>query len=101
MFSLVPCSIDLWLDDLVPLFRSPCPVFLPFDHAGLINLTLDSNVMFFKEEKIGGGYTLIDMYALKGNPPIAQGGKSIDFLGWYWGHFSGQFWGHVWGHYSI
>ena len=53
------------VSNLVPsLFRSPCPVFMPLDHARLIELRLDSNVLFYKEE-INDGYTLLEKYAFK------------------------------------
>ena len=58
---------------IVPsLFRSPSPVFLPYDYAHLINPTLDSNSIFYKEEVGTSRQTLIDIYAVNGGPPIIQ-----------------------------
>ena len=60
------------VSNLVPtLFRSPCPVFMPLDHARLIELRLDSNVLFYNREN-DQGYMLLDKYAFKGGPPMTK-----------------------------
>ena len=58
--------------NLIPsLFRSPCPVFMPLADAHLIELRLDSNTLFYKQED-NHGYILLDKYAFKGGPPITK-----------------------------
>ena len=55
----------------VPLFRSPCPVFMPMEHADLIELRLDSGIVFYKSED-DTDYSLFDVFAVKGEPPFIQ-----------------------------
>ena len=61
------------LDILVPsIFRSNNPVFMPIGYSEDINLTLDSNIMFF-EKKVGTQYALVDIFAVKGGSSIELG----------------------------
>ena len=53
------------------LFRSPCPIFMPMEHAHLIDLRLDSGIIFYKEED-GTDYALFDVFSIKGKPPLIQ-----------------------------
>ena len=48
------------------LFRSPCPVFIPANHADLINPTLDSNNIFYEAAAGSNGYTLTDVFGING-----------------------------------
>ena len=55
---------------LIPsLFRSPCPAFMSLDYADLIDLKLDSNIIFYKREA-DLEYILLDKFAVKGGQPI-------------------------------
>ena len=57
------------------LFRSNCPVFMPLEFSGVIQLRLDTNVLFFREKNMG--YDLVDLFALNGGPPI-----TLEVGGW-------------------
>ena len=52
------------------MFRSNTLVIMPLEYSGMIELRLDSNVVFYEEEK-RGAYNLLDKFAVKGGPPIA------------------------------
>ena len=51
------------------IFTSACPVFMPIEYVDLIDLRLDSNIIFF-ESKTPTGYNLVDIFAVKGQTPI-------------------------------
>lgn len=51
------------------MFRLNTPVFMPLEYSDMIELRLDSNVVFYEEEK-PGTYKLLDKFAVKGGPPI-------------------------------
>ena len=51
------------------MFRLNTPVFMPLEYSDRIELRLDSNVVFYKEEK-PGTYKLLDKFAVKGGTPI-------------------------------
>ena len=51
------------------LFSSECPVFIPTEYDEDIDLRLDSNIIFYKEETMHA-YTLADKFAVKGGPKI-------------------------------
>ena len=51
------------------IFTSGCPVFMPFEYADLLDLRLDSNIIFF-QPIISTGYNLLDRFAVKGGQPI-------------------------------
>ena len=56
---------------LSPTFlTSNCPVFMPLRYSGDIKLRLDSNIIFFEEQK-ATVYNLFDMFAVKGGPPAS------------------------------
>ena len=53
------------------VFSSNCPVFVPNTYSKQINLRLDSNLIFFKQQQEAPSkYELIDKFAVKGGPPI-------------------------------
>ena len=53
------------------LYRSPLPVFMPIKYADLIELRLDSNVLFYRS--LGGEeITIVDMFAVKDGKPIIR-----------------------------
>ena len=51
------------------IYRSNTPVFMPLEYTDMIKLRLDSNIIFYEEEK-PGTYKLLDKFAVKGGPPI-------------------------------
>ena len=51
------------------MFRLNIPVFMPLEYSSMIELRLDSHVVFYEEEK-PGTYKLLDKFAVKGGPPI-------------------------------
>ena len=51
------------------IFTSDNPVFMPAKHANAVNLRLDSNIIFIDEDG-SASYKLIDIFAVKGGPPI-------------------------------
>ena len=50
-------------------FRKNCPVIMPIKYSTIMDLKLDSNIIFYMEEK-NGTYRLIDKFAVKGGAPI-------------------------------
>ena len=54
---------------LPSLFSSNIPVFMPAEYTTFISLRLDSNVIFYENER-PGTYELVDTFAVKGGPPI-------------------------------
>ena len=53
-------------------FTSECPVFMPKDDYKFLDLRLDSNVIFY--DKVNQTeYELVDIFAVKGGPPIILG----------------------------
>lgn len=62
-----------WLQHLAfmePLvFRSGCPIFMPLENFQMIELKLDSNVIFYEKED-DSKYNLVDTFAVNGGPPI-------------------------------
>ena len=63
-----------WLDHLIYLeqkiFSSDCPIFMPGDYSGMMDLRLDSNIIFYQKEE-EGTYNLIDKFSVNGQNPIA------------------------------
>ena len=58
------------LQNIVPdMFHSDCPVFLPREHSNSIELRLDNNIIFYQNRE-DGMYSLADIYAVNGGPPI-------------------------------
>ena len=58
------------LDQLEPsVFRSNKLVFAPMECSDLIRLRLDSNIVFYQQEKTGK-YSLFDKFAVKDGPAI-------------------------------
>ena len=58
------------IEQVQPLmFRLNTPVFMPVWYSDMIELKLDSNIIFYKEEE-PGTYELLDKFAVKGGPPI-------------------------------
>ena len=58
------------LDAQVPIiFRSKCPVFMPIRLTNDIKLRLDSNIIFYEDDELVG-MNLLDIFAVKGGPPI-------------------------------
>lgn len=56
------------ISKIIPsLYRSPCPVFMHLDYVDMIELKLDSNILFYKTEN-DLGYKLLDIYAYKDGP---------------------------------
>ena len=51
------------------VFRSNFPVIMPIEYSNIIELKLDSHVIFYKEEK-GATLKLIDKFSVKGGIPI-------------------------------
>ena len=51
------------------IFTSACPVFMPIEYVDLLDLRLDSNIIFF-ESKTPRWYNLVDIFAVKGQTPI-------------------------------
>ena len=51
------------------MFTSKCPVFMPKVYSSMIELRLDSNVIFY-EELTESEFTLVDIFAVKGGPKI-------------------------------
>ena len=75
------------LSEAVPtLFNSNCPVFVPVTYSDLINLTFDSNIIFYEvDEKTNSSFTLIDKFAANGQPFRVElgtwnGVTGVDFL---------------------
>ena len=54
------------------MFRSDCPVFMPLEYSDIVELRLDSHIIFY-EQHGDGGYNLVDKFAVNGG----QGGNSI------------------------
>ena len=52
------------------LFTSNIPVFMPTEYVTYISLRLDSNIIFYENER-PGTYNLVDTFAVKGGPPIS------------------------------
>ena len=60
-----------YIEMLEPLiFRSDCPIFMPGEVSNMVELRLDSNILFFENEK-DGRYRLDDKFAVKGGPHIS------------------------------
>ena len=58
------------IEQVKPLmFRLNTPVFMPLEYSDMIELKLDSNILFYEEEE-PGTYKLLDKFAVKGGPPI-------------------------------
>ena len=58
------------IEQVQPLmFRLNAPVFMPLEYSDMIELKLDSNIVFYEVDKTGT-YKLLDKYAVKGGPPI-------------------------------
>ena len=51
------------------LLTSNIPVFMPAEYTTYVSLRLDSNVIFYENER-PGTYKLLDTFAVKGGPPI-------------------------------
>lgn len=51
------------------ILTSNCPIFLPKEYSDIINLRLDSNIIFY-EETTQTQYKLMDIFAVRGGPPI-------------------------------
>ena len=51
------------------LFRSGSPVFMPKEYSNMIELNLDSNIIFYEIET-DDKYNLMDIFAVKGDNPI-------------------------------
>ena len=56
--------------DQPSIFTSNYPVLMPLEFAESIPLRLDSNIIFYQRDEGLEGYTLIDVFAVKGGPPI-------------------------------
>ena len=52
------------------MFRSNYPAFMPLQYSILISLRLDSNIIFFEQQS--PVYKLVDMFSVKGGPPITS-----------------------------
>ena len=52
------------------LFTSDNPLFMSMEYTKYISLRLDSNIIFYENE-FPGIYKLVDIFAVKGGPPIA------------------------------
>ena len=50
------------------MFISNCPVFMPIEYKDLMTLKLNSNIIFY--EVTNASYTLFDIFAVNGGPPI-------------------------------
>lgn len=72
---------EAWLRYLVmkePLiFRGNNPMFMPSDYLNMIELKLDTNIIFYEKEN-DGRYNLVDTFAVRGGPPISLGIGSWD-----------------------
>ena len=51
------------------MFRSNCPIIMPIKFSTLLELKLDSHVIFYKKEE-NEVYRLIDIFSVKGGAPI-------------------------------
>ena len=51
-----------------PIFRSNCPIFLPLDFSDMVELRLDSNMIFYQKE--GQTYNVVDKFTVNGSSPI-------------------------------
>ena len=64
---------EAWLKYLVEkeplIFRTNNPMFMPLDYLGMVELKLDTNIIFYEKEK-DGRYNLFDRFAVRGEPPI-------------------------------
>ena len=59
------------ISKLVPsMFTSNYPVFMPKEYSSMVELRLDSNFIFFENTRLFGT-KLLDIFAVKGGPPIA------------------------------
>ena len=59
------------LDTNAPaMFRSNYPTFMPLEYSTFISLRLDSNIIFYEQQ--GPEYKLVDMFSVKGGPPITS-----------------------------
>ena len=68
------------ISKLVPsMFTSNYPVFIPEEYSSMVELRLDSNLIFFENTGLLGT-KLLDIFAVKGGPPIRLeiGGWDID-----------------------
>ena len=76
--------IQEWLQHVTlqtpSLFRSNCPVFMPREYSNMIELRLDSNIIFY-EKDTNYVYNLIDVFAVNGENPI-----SIEIGSWEYGY---------------
>ena len=50
------------------MFRSRCPILMHFKLSSMIDLKLDSNILFY--ERRDAKYNLVDTFSVKGGPPI-------------------------------
>ena len=63
-------NILMQLVRLVPaIFTSACPVFMPIEYVDMVNLQLDSNIIFLESTDLTE-YNLVDLFAVKGGPLI-------------------------------
>ena len=61
------------------MFRSNYPMFIPLEYSTLISLRLDSNIIFSEQQ--GPAYRLVDMFSVKGGPPIISELGTWDKIG--------------------
>ena len=81
MENYVHKTLLMNLVKIVPtIFTAGCPVFMPIEYVDLIDLRLDSNIIFF-ESKTSGGYNLMDIFAVKGGMPITLELGNFDMEG--------------------
>ena len=52
------------------IWTSNCPVFMPHDYSDIINLRLDTNILFYKVLE-AQKYKLVDIFAVKDGSPIS------------------------------
>ena len=52
------------------MFRTNYPAIMPLQYSILISLRLDSNIIFFEQQS--PVYKLVDMFSVKGGPPITS-----------------------------
>ena len=59
-------------EKLPHIFTSNCPVFMPASYESIIQLRLDSNILFYKSEyTFNATYVLHDIFAVKAGPSNA------------------------------
>ena len=52
------------------IFRSDCPVFMPSELSNIVELMLDTNILFYAKE--GDQYNLFDKFSVNGGTPIIK-----------------------------